>query len=319
MKRVNRKNREIIPIFFAVDDNYAPYLAVALRSLIDHSRSKYNYCIHILIDTLNDENCKLLSAMETENVTIEYINVSDKLRNICSRLHIRDYYSKATYYRFFIPELFPQFKKGLYLDCDIILTDDAANLYHCHMGKNLVAAVPDEIMTDIEVFGRYTEQVLNIPRNEYFNAGILVMNLQELRLFNIEEQFADLLSKRTYRVTQDQDYLNKLCYGRVFYLNKKWNKTPMPDSDRNDIPKIAHYKINYKPWKYDNIPYGELFWEYAEKTPLYASLLEKKNNYTDADKLRDRNQYASLVDLAMEEIESESHELVIGALAFAEI
>ncbi len=313
------RSREIIPIFFAVDDNYVPYLTVALRSLIDHSKKKYDYRIHILIDTLSRESTDILCAMQTENVTLEFINVSGKLKEICTRLHIRDYYTKATYYRFFVPEMFPQYDRGVYLDCDIVLTDDVANLYHCHIGKSLVAAVTDEVITDIEVFARYSEKVLGIPRNDYFNAGILVMNLQEMRACNIEQQFADMLSKRTYRVAQDQDYLNKLCFGRVHYLSEKWNKTPMPDSDRHSIPKIAHYKINFKPWRYDNIPYGELFWKYAEKTPFYASLLEAKNNYTDAEKLRDSMQYASLVDLAMEEIATESRELAMDALVFAEI
>ena len=36
--------------------------------------------------------------MATENTSIEFVSVSDKLREICAKLHIRDYYTKATYY-----------------------------------------------------------------------------------------------------------------------------------------------------------------------------------------------------------------------------
>ena len=36
--------------------------------------------------------------MATENTSIEFVSVSDKLREICAKLHLRDYYTKATYY-----------------------------------------------------------------------------------------------------------------------------------------------------------------------------------------------------------------------------
>jgi len=314
------KSREIIPIFFAVDDRYVPYLTVALRSLIDNSSKRYDYEINVLIDALEEGNKALLLSMQTENVRLSFFDVAEKLKSICERLHMRDYYTKATYYRFFVPEMFPQYDRGVYLDCDIVITDDIANLCHAPMGRNLVAAVTDEIITDIEVFANYSEKVLNIPRDEYFNAGILVMNLAEMRRYHIEEKFAKMLGERVYRVAQDQDYLNKLCRNRVYYLSQRWNKTPMPHSDRSVTPKIAHYKINFKPWRYDNIPYAELFWKYAKKTPFYNQFVEEKANYTDAEKLRDSMQFAGLVDLAVKEIgDEDSDDIAMEALVYAEV
>lgn len=320
MKNTVKQKREIVPVFFAVDDLYAPYLCVALRSLIDNSSSRYLYRIHILIDTLTEDNRALLSEMATDHIQIEFVPVAEKLKPICEKLHMRDYYTKATYYRFFVPEMFPQYDRGVYLDCDIILTADVASLYHTPIGRNLIAAVNDEIIANIEVFARYSEQILHISRTEYINAGILVMNLAEMRRIEIEKQFAEMLTKRIYRVAQDQDYLNVICKNKIYHLPLKWNKTPMPDSDRRRIPKIAHYKINFKPWKYDNIPYGELFWEYAEKTPAYQSLLDAKKSYTDDQKHRDSLQYSSLVGLALAEISQESnYELEMNALVCVEV
>lgn len=314
---IKQTTREIIPVFFAVDDNYAPYLAVSLNSLIATASSKYEYDINVLIETISDENKQIIENMATENVKVKFVSVKERLRAICERLHMRDYYTKATYYRFFIPAMFPEYDRGLYFDCDIAITDDVAKLYHCHLGNNLLAGVPDEIITDIEVFGRYSEKVLGIPRYEYFNAGILVMNLAEMRRVNIEKQFSELLSLRTYRVAQDQDYLNVLCYGKTTLLSKKWNKTPLPTSNPYVIPKIAHYKINYKPWRYDGVIYGELFWKYAEGTVYYNSLLEAKNAYTEEEKARDARQYEGLVALAIEEVASCTYEDERIALAVA--
>ena len=74
-----QKKRESIPVFFAVDDCYAPYLCVALRSLIDNSSPRNQYHIHILIETLSDQNRALLLAMATENIQIDFIPVTEKL------------------------------------------------------------------------------------------------------------------------------------------------------------------------------------------------------------------------------------------------
>jgi lipopolysaccharide biosynthesis glycosyltransferase len=296
--------KEIIPVFFAVDDNYVPYLAVSLNSLIINATEKYNYHINVLIDTLSEENIKVLGSMATENVKIDFVPVVERLRKICHRLHLRDYYSKATYYRFFIPEMFSQYDRGVYLDCDVVLADDVANLYHCIMGDDLVAGVPEEVMLNEDVFGTYVEKVLHIPRSVYFNAGVIVMNLAEMRRINIEEQFATLLGKYTYRVTQDQDYLNVICYKRSTILDFVWNKTPLPNSPRDITPKIAHYKLNYKPWRYDDIPYEELFWKYAEGTCFYSLLREIKENYSEEEKARDTMMYESLKELAASEIDA---------------
>ncbi len=301
----NAQHRKTIPIFFAVDDNYAPYLAVALESLKDNASDKYFYDINVLIEKISDRHRNVIEGMQEENIRITFYDVTEKVHALCERLHLRDYYTRATYYRFFIPDMFPQYDKGLYLDCDIAITRDVAEMYITPLGNKLVGAMSDEVITDIDVFGRYSEVVLGVPRNKYFNAGILVMNLREMRKMRIEEVFASLLSVKTYSVAQDQDYLNVICYGRVKMLDLLWNKTPMPYSDPDKTPYIAHYKINFKPWKYDGVLYGELFWKYAERTPFYAELLAAKNSYADSERKRDEDQYNALKALAHKETEEE--------------
>ena len=89
--------KPMIPIFFAVDDNYAPYLAVSMRSLIDNASPDYQYNIYILIDKLNEFNTTVLCNMATDNVSVETINVTKKLDALGDMLHLRDYYTKTTY------------------------------------------------------------------------------------------------------------------------------------------------------------------------------------------------------------------------------
>jgi lipopolysaccharide biosynthesis glycosyltransferase len=289
----------MIPIFFAVDDNYAPYLAVSMRSLIDNASPDYQYNIYILIDKLNEFNTTVLCNMATDNVSVETINVTKKLDALGDLLHLRDYYTKTTYYRFFIPALFPQYERGLYLDCDIVVKGDISQLYNVSLGNNILAAAPEEVMLMVDVFGTYVEAVLEVPRNEYFSAGILVMNLEKMRHVALEEQFVDILGRRTFRVTQDQDYLNVLCRGDFLMLDSGWNKTACYNAPVDTPVNIIHYKINWKPWHYRGVRFEDDFWYYAEMTPYADMLYAMRDSYSDAQIANDQLQYENLVAQAL--------------------
>ncbi len=298
----NKFEKPVIPLFFAVDDRYVPYLAVALRSIMDNASKKYEYRAFVLVDEVSDASRQNLQNMCEDNFFVEFVCVKERLQKLGHRLHLRDYYTKATYYRFFIPEMFPRYDKGIYLDCDIAVTGDIAELFETKLGRNLIGAITDEVVTDIPVFSDYAEKFLGIERDKYFNAGILVMNLREMRRIKIEERLGELMNKHTFTVAQDQDYLNVICYDRVKYLDRAWNKTPFPYSDKNSIPYIAHYKMDFKPWHYDGVVYEELFWKYAKKTIYYDMLLSEKENYSDERKAIDGEQGENLQKLALEEI-----------------
>ena len=138
------KEKRIIPIFFAIDDSYTPFLAVALQSLIDNASKEYNYLIKILHTNVQEENQKQIKKFESENVNIEYVDLSYYIEKVKDKLYTRDYYTNTTYFRLFLPELYPQYDKVLYLDSDIIVVGDISELYNTEMGTNLVAAAPDD-------------------------------------------------------------------------------------------------------------------------------------------------------------------------------
>ena len=127
-----RKTKEI-PVCFATDDNYVPFLAVAVASLLDNASKDKFYRIFVLITKLKEENIEKIKSLETENSQIEFISLAKELDKIKDMFHLRDYYSKETYYRIFIPNLFPYYKKVLYLDCDITVLGDVAELYEHHI------------------------------------------------------------------------------------------------------------------------------------------------------------------------------------------
>lgn len=292
-------NLEVIPIFFAVDDGYIPFLAVALESLIDNASKEYYYSIKILYTNINEENKRKINKYKCENVNIEFVDLNYYIEKVKDKLYTRDYYTKTTYFRLFIPNLYPQYNKAIYLDSDIVVLGDISELYNQEIENNLVAAAPDDVIQSTKVFQEYAEKVVGVAdyRN-YFNAGILLMNLDEFRKFKFQEKFLYLLETIKFTVAQDQDYLNRLSKGKVKIIDKAWDKMPIANDnfDENNL-KIIHYNLAYKPWHYDNIKYKEYFWKYAKETEYYDDICE----YTEEERFNDMQQYKALKELAQKE------------------
>ena len=217
-----------IPIFFAVDDGYIPFLAVTLQSLVDNSSSSNQYSIKILHTNVNEENKRKISKYQRENIDIEFVNLNCYVEKVKDKLFTRDYYTNTTYFRLFIPELYPQYEKALYLDSDTVVLADIAELYNTDIGENLVAAAQEGVIQNIKVYQDYVEKVVGVASyKRFFNAGVLLMNLNELRRFQFQEKILYLLSTVKYSVIQDEDYLNRMCKGRVKFVDSTWNKMPI--------------------------------------------------------------------------------------------
>lgn len=292
-----------IPIFFAVDDGYIPFLAVTLQSLVDNSSSSNQYSIKILHTNVNEENKRKISKYQRENIDIEFVNLNCYVEKVKDKLFTRDYYTNTTYFRLFIPELYPQYEKALYLDSDTVVLADIAELYNTDIGENLVAAAQEGVIQNIKVYQDYVEKVVGVASyKRFFNAGVLLMNLNELRRFQFQEKILYLLSTVKYSVIQDEDYLNRMCKGRVKFVDSTWNKMPIDiDNVKIENIKLIHFNYVYKPWHFDNVLYGEIFWEYAQKTEFINDIKFIKENYTEEKKNRDIESDKNLRLLAQKE------------------
>ena len=297
MKQSNK-----IPIFFAIDNVYIPFLAVTLQSIIDNASPENTYLIKVLYTSISEKNMMEIKKFQSSNFDIEFVNLNYYIDKVKDKLYTRDYYTKTTYFRLFIPDLYPQYGKALYLDADIVVLTDVADLYNQEIGDNLIAAVPDEAVKNVPEFQTYVEKVIGVSDYKYyFNAGILLMNLDELRKYKFQEKFLYLLETVKYTVAQDQDYLNRLCKGRVKILDPVWDKMPIPSETivTEDI-KIIHFNLSYKPWHSDTL-YQEFFWKYAEKTNFINEIKKIRENYTDEQRFNDMKTGEALVKLCKKE------------------
>lgn len=303
-------DKKIVPIFYACDDAFVKFTIISIRSMLENASPDRFYRFHILITDVSERSRRVAKELERENAEIIFEDVTSYLTAIEKKLPLRDYYSKTTYYRLFIADMFPQYDKAIYIDSDTVVLGDISELYDTDLKDNYVGAVTERVMTDVDVYGRYVEQVLGIDRYAYFNAGLLLLNCKQFRKNDLLKKFGDLLSVYNFVVTQDEDYLNLMCKDRVLHLDRKWNTEILPQFEI-DPAKVAifHYIMVSKPWHYPDCRFGEYFWKYAEKTEFYQELREASLSYSDEEKQRDIDCGNNLALLAEREIAREDNYL----------
>jgi len=296
---INKFFSNEVSCVFATDNFYAPYLAVTIESIVENSSPKNTYGIYVLEEDLSYENKYKLKLLEKNNVKIEFVNVKDFINQYRPILHIHAYVTIATYFRFFISDLFKNFDKLVYLDCDIIVNCDIADLYNIDLNGNIAACVRDiqiaswnfqNLIKDRE----YYLNVLKLDKiDNYFNAGVMVFDVRKLVEFKCKEKCINLLQKIKQPKYSDQCIMNSVLKDNVLLINLEWNfqnsiakpiniqnnyKNLFNEYLRQEVinaqnnPKIIHY-ICKKPWENLDIINSEKFWEYARKTPFYEVII----------------------------------------------
>lgn len=289
-------NRPVIPVVFASDNNYVPMVTTTIYSMLRNASDAYRYDIVVLHEGIEWENQERMKAFfgQFENAGLQFCDVSrfvDQYELTTNNPHI----SNETYYRFLIQELLPYYSKVLYLDSDLIVKGDVAELFSVDLGDNLLAAVRDvdycgNLNMKDGIRMRYTKEVLGMRQPyDYFQAGVLVLNTKAMRKLHPMEKWLEFASDDRY-IYNDQDILNAHCQGRVKYLDYDWNV--MTDcfgrignvfsfapcaifdafNDSRNHEKIVHYAGAQKPWKMMGCDRFDLYWEYAKDTPFYVQL-----------------------------------------------
>lgn len=279
-------NKEIIPVVFATDENYVPYCGVAISSLIKNTGADKQYEVFVLFDSLSALSVYRLERLSTDNVRVSCRCIHEYIvnRKVLEYNHL----SIASAYRLVIPDVFPRHEKIIYLDSDIIVNADVAELYNMDIGDNLLGAVHGYYKPDVTDFGYiHITKTLGIDINNFFNAGILLINITEFKKNNVTEKCFSLLSKRQDLYFMDQCALNIVCEGKVQMLPHRWNHEWLYLFAVNNTkslcqrehfetcpdPAIIHYDGIEKPWDYPEQFLSDYFWACARQTIFYEEIL----------------------------------------------
>jgi lipopolysaccharide biosynthesis glycosyltransferase len=283
--------KDSVAIALASDDNYALPLIVTVQSILTHASENKNYDFLIFDDGIQQSRKNTLLAMVKNhaNASIRFLN--KKNYQVTEGLKTKDHISEATYIRFLILDVLKNYSKILYLDCDLVVNDDVAKLYETDVTGYMAAAVRDTIMagwchSHSDLHDGYLKYQLNIgDPSTYFNAGVLLINVEELGKRYSAGDLYFLAAGQEFR-WMDQDILNMVCSGHVKLCDPTWNvmiNTSMiyklmseemiaafEQSLKN--AKIVHYAGSTTPCFSPGHPREEDFWQYAKETSVYEEL-----------------------------------------------
>lgn len=247
-----------INIVIASDDNYAQHMGIVILSCLLTTKSPEKLCFHILSSEISEDNrSKIRQIIEQYKAKCIFIDPDTSVYGDIPKKR----YGVAALFRLSISSLLPEdIKKVIYLDCDVLLYTDINELWEMDLGDAIVGAVTN--------LGHQPERRLGIKDGEYFNSGVLVIDLEKWRNDHIGKNTLEYMNKyNTELVFPDQDGLNMVLKGKWKHLPLRWNQQPATYSmyakkryeaslsrkDYHDAiynPAIVHFLGKNKPWTY---------------------------------------------------------------------
>lgn len=265
-------------VAFASDNNFVKYLSVAMLSLIKNCPGKYNYDIVILDSNISNKNKKLLhkEISDYKNVSLRFVDVQRFYNeNKDVEFSTTRNYSIAIYNRLFISEIFKNYNKVLYLDCDIVVKGDLSDLYEIDLENNYIGAI-----VDVGTLAWKTEDNNsdNFYKYKEINSGVILYNIKECQKNNFTKKCLNNI--KTYNNILDQTAIDITCRNNIKYIDYRYNffasilddteniKDYIPGYILNDI-RIIHF-TGAKCWFKDFAHNSNIEWfYYFAKTPFF--------------------------------------------------
>ena len=286
MKKVN--------ICFLTDDGYAMPTCVAMTSMLINKNKDSTYNIFMLCINVSEENISRFKQLEKNDFRIKIIELNDEYK----KYNMEGVSASATaMYKFHIPQILKEIDKVIYLDGDIIVNSDLYELYSIDLSNKYVGVVKD-------ICGAIKRHYRSFIKNKifYFNSGVMLMNLKEMRTNNITEKLIDYRING-YNELMDQDALNYVLKDNKLELPFKYNTQTMctfinknvsqlkkltkindgcEDYDSVAIKSIIlHYSLKNKPWKSQTGFMFDLWMYYYYKSPFNNEKMIRKNTNTN--------------------------------------
>lgn len=300
-------------ILCATDRNFLNPTYVTVNSIIaNHKRTKINFFILLNQDVTQEDKDKLYDFIDSKGHNCVFYDVKDdafKDYVVCER------FPKSAYYRLLAHTFLPEnVHRILYLDVDIVVDKNIYDdFYSLDFGDKYLVVTSHN--PDPNFFNELDDTLVNFEsaaRGEFFNSGVLLMNIDKFREENISlydyDQAYQYCVSHDIKVFYDQGLLNFMFFDKSIYLSSMdYNfRYSIPrdyknrlDPNREYKKAIIHYtgmKQPYKPWDlrlteediepFGGVPYSqdyfflakdlnelcEIWWKYAETVPVYDQI-----------------------------------------------
>ncbi len=208
-------------IIYSSSDAYSPFCLTSIYSLLENNRDLKNVSIHILSNEISEANCqKIKSVCDTYHAKLSFID-TDKLRNRLTATKGGGTlnFNISSFLRIFLPELLPGIDKALFIDSDTYINHGIKELYETDITERPCGMIYNQpIYLEMQ-----TESQLSWNEN-YFNAGVILINLKYWRDNNITQQILDFYYSNGGNFSvDDQSIINAVVARDSIVLPYKYN------------------------------------------------------------------------------------------------
>ena len=254
-----------ISVAFGITEDWLEYCSVVMSSILSNTQNDLKF--YILSDISEDVFFEKFNNIKTKLSKIRPFNIEYlKMNNADFDGVVHDKrVGISAYYRLKLPSILKE-DRVIYLDSDIVVTDNISKLWNYDIEDYLIGGVEDKYSSLMSWHADLEDGDI------YINSGVLLMNLKKFRSENIEEKIFEKLREKD-NLYSDQDVLNNICRNRILYLPLKYNLMLTAD-DENSFPDkkdeynealaspfILHYSI--KPWALP-VEYSEYWRKYRD-------------------------------------------------------
>lgn len=273
-------HKDKMDVVFCTDNNYVMPCGIAMVSLLENSPNQ-NIVVHIIGLELYDSTKELLKGIADKyNIRIAFYEITLAfLDNFSFPIEGPKHLTISTYIRLFLSEILPSdIDKILYLDCDLIVTDNISDMWNTDISNYTVAGVVDTQSFSPTIF----EKLHYDRKYSYINAGVLLINLKAWREQDIQAKLLEYTNRnKANLVHHDQDIINGTLHASILLLPLKYNvhsfffrRNFEGHGYQNEIrealkkPAVIHFTTGGKPWKKDSLhPLTHVYLHYKKLSP----------------------------------------------------
>lgn len=258
-------------IAFLIDDSYSEQLAVTLASILKNDKHNTKFNVFVLDMGISEENKnKIISLKQYKDFRISFIPVNNELfADFPTIYHLK----VMNYARLLLPSLV-DCSKILFLDCDLLVLGDLTELYNTDFDNTYACVVKERLSNELYI----QRQLENLGTKFYFNAGVMLLNLDKMREDDIQAKSLDFARQHPERILLlDQCVLNHVFQDNVKFIDKKYNyQYKLNVSKKYGKSVIVHFVGKEKPYYGYAHPYENLYYRFLQLTPYKINFIEFK-------------------------------------------
>lgn len=269
---------DAIHIALTFDNSFwAPAYAL-MRSICLSTHRRRDLVFHLCHRPLSQDHREDLDRIGQEfGATLRYYDLSttEKFQELSGRVPHHKRLTDIVYARFVIDRFIAKdVRRLIYLDCDMMVMAPIEQLWEFDLQGKPLAAVEDP-------WGKFIGSGKDIrsyhgiidPADPYFNAGLMVIDIDQWRQQNVAERLEELIAAGTVKtLSYSQNVINLIMRNNWERLDTLWNVVDPEPAHVSLNPYNVHFTGNKRPWQllsragyarmYRHVMTNELFYRF---------------------------------------------------------